>query len=93
MSRSCKHTSICGITKARSEKADKVRGHKRLRRLVNSRMQPHIKWCRIKWQCDTAHELTDSLLPDRREVDNVYDHAKDGKQVFDPGKYPKGMRK
>lgn len=36
---------------------------------------------------------TGRIMPDRREVHNVWTFAKDGTQRFDPDKWPEGMRK
>ncbi len=36
---------------------------------------------------------TGRVVPDRREVSKVYWFDKDGKQRFDPEKYPGGLRK
>lgn len=40
-----------------------------------------------------ATELDGDVMPDSREVSNVWTMAKDGKHYFDPHRYPKEMRK
>tara|TARA_R110002110_G_scaffold338034_1_gene548526 strand:- start:432 stop:683 length:252 start_codon:yes stop_codon:yes gene_type:complete len=66
MSRSRKKTSIFSITTAPSDKADKVNANRRLRRLVKERLKDD--------------EFIDEIvLPQLREISNVWDFAKDGK--------------
>jgi len=80
MSRSRRHTAICGISTARSEKADKRQAHRRLRartRAVAASIRPEI----------------DAVWPVQREVSDPWDMAKDGKVPFDPIRYPQLMRK
>jgi hypothetical protein len=62
MSGSYRKTPILGITTAASEKDDKVRANRRLRRAVRS------------IDLEAAE-----VLPDRREVSDVWSFAKDGK--------------
>ena len=78
MSRSKKKTPIGGLTGARSEKQDK--------RLYNRRYR-HI--CKLVLHVNPECEL----LPHLREYSNPWCMDKDGKVLFDPKKYPKGMRK
>ena len=80
MSRSRRHTAICGITTARSEKADKRQAHRRLR-------------ARTRAVAAHAHPNTDTVWPVPREVSNPWDMAKDGKLPFDPIRHPRLMRK
>jgi len=44
--------------------------------------------CRVR-----AALATGRIIPIQREVSQVYSFSKDGKQRFDPKKYPSGMRK
>jgi hypothetical protein len=67
MSRSARKVPKCGITAARSEKGDKVAAHRRERRAVRSRLQA---------------APSPEILPTRRELSNVWDFAKDGKQYL-----------
>ena len=78
MSRSRKKTPITGITTAESEKKDK--------RLANRSERRINKWL-LKYYQDEAK------LRAKREVSNVWGMDKDGKQRFDPTKYPQLMRK
>lgn len=78
MSRSRRHTSITGMTTARSEKWDKREANRRARRLVREVL---------------GHEPEADALPHLREVSSVWTFEKDGKQWFDPRRYPKDMRK
>ena len=68
MARSRKKTPIAGLTSARSEKADKQAAHRRERRKVRTVL---------------TVESAPELLPDRREVSDVWVYAKDGK-VYEP---------
>lgn len=79
MSDSKRKTAIAGITAARSEKQDKRYANKGLRRVAKTTIP--------KTHSD---EL---MLPILREVSNVWDMKKDGKQYFNPKKNPKLMRK
>lgn len=78
MSRSRRKTPITGITTAESEKKDK--------RLAN-RAERRINKLLLKYYQD------ESKLRAKREVSNVWVMDKDGKQRFDPTKYPQLMRK
>jgi hypothetical protein len=79
VSRSKRKTPITGITTAESEKRDKRIANKNLRRVAKTIIQ----------QKD-SDELT---LPILREVSNVWDMKKEGKQYFNEKKNPKFMRK
>ncbi len=69
MSRSRKKTSIFSITTAPSDKADKVNANRRLHRLVKERLKDD--------------EFIDEIvLPQLREISNVWDFAKDGKKFL-----------
>ncbi len=82
MSRSRRHTPMCGITTARSEKADKRQANRRLR---------------VRSRSTTAHvgsdSITDLIWPGMRDVSNPWSMAKDGKLCFDPVRWPRLMRK
>jgi hypothetical protein len=78
MARSTKRTSIAGISMASSEKADKRLANRRYRRRVRQVL---------------ATEPGADLLPERRELSNVWTMAKDGKHWFDPLLYPGVLRK
>ena len=68
MARSRKKTPIAGVTNAPSEKADKQTAHRRERRKVRAKL---------------GVEIAPEVLPDRREVSDVWTFAKDGK-AYDP---------
>lgn len=82
MSRSRRRNAICGITTARSEKADKRQANRRLR---------------VRSRSTTAHagsdSATDLVWPGMRDVSNPWSMAKDGKLRFDPARWPRLMRK
>jgi hypothetical protein len=80
MARSRRKTPICGITTARSEKQDKKIWHSRYRAAVRT----HLRSNRDQ-----------DLMPLPREVSNVWDFAKDGKQRLAPDSrhYSRVMRK
>lgn len=80
MSRSRRHTPICGMTTARSEKGDKRQAHRRLR-------------ARTRTVAARDHPGTDSVWPIPREVSDPWDMAKDGKLAFDPRRHHRLMRK
>lgn len=77
MSRSRRKNPFRGITTSESEKADKVAGHRKVRRAVKRAVQAK----------------PDGLLPHERELTSPWSMAKDGKFRFDPRAYPRGMRK
>lgn len=77
MSRSKKKTPICGVSTARSEKADKQASHRKIRRRVRQ----------------TDVESGDVALPLERQLTNPWSMAKDGKVCFDPSVQPELMRK
>ena len=85
MSNSRRKTNITGITRAESEKQDKILAHRRMRRAVRGKLRPYLV---AKLGGDV-----ENTLPLPREVSNVYSFAKDGKQRFNPSKYPELMRK
>jgi hypothetical protein len=77
MSHSRKKNPIRGVTGARSEKADKRHVNRALRQRARQALMA---------------EPETSLTPDRREVRDVWDMAKDGKRYLkDPR--PKDLRK
>lgn len=77
MSRSRKKTPVRGVTGARSEKTDK--------RQINRALRKRVR----KTLLDDPERL---IAPDRREVRDVWDMAKDGKYFLkDPR--PKDLRK
>lgn len=67
MTRSLRKTPKCGITVARSEKADKIAAHRRERRAVHGCLQA------TSWP---------EVLPERRALSSTWDFAKDGKQYL-----------
>lgn len=78
MSRSRRKSPICGNTTARSEKYDKRKNNRRIRRAV--KMAIH-------------DDPEPSTLPDDRELSDPWLMKKDGKSRFDPEEYPEHMRK
>jgi hypothetical protein len=66
MSRSRKKTPIFGITTASSEKRDKRLANRKLRRLTTTELR-----------CSLYDD--DLILPEIRDVSNVYNFEKDGK--------------
>ena len=78
MSRSRKKHPFSGITTATSEKQDKRLANRSLRR-------------RIRVMLATDVEV--DVLPEMRDVSNIWAMDKDGKVRFDPKRYPKEMRK
>ena len=78
MSRSNKKSPVIGMTTASSEKEDK--------RIANRSERRINKTILFKTIDGTA-------LKSKREVSNVYEFGKDGKQRIDPNKYPKELRK
>lgn len=78
MSRSHKHTPICGMCVASSEKFDKQKANRRTRRLVRETL---------------GREVAPEVIPLLREVSDVWTFIKDGKHWFDFRRYPKEMRK
>ena len=77
MSRSRKKTPVAGLTAAESEKQDKRRANRRLRRQVRAILPVE----------------PDAVLPALREVSCVWAFDKDGKRRFDPRSHPDRMRK
>ena len=78
MSRSFKKNPICGWAKCESEKDDKRFANRRIRRINRVLLE--------------KYQLGDELK-DRKLLYNVWDLGKDGKQVFNPEKFPELMRK
>jgi hypothetical protein len=78
MTRSYRKTPACGITTARSEKEDKRRWHGCLRSKVKQILHS---------------DFTVEVLPEDKDVSDPWGMAKDGRQYFDPNKWPKGLRK
>lgn len=83
MSRSRRRSPFCGITTARSEKADKRQAHRRLRVRLRSAVARVLS---IAPDAEPA-------WPRLRDVSNVWMMAKDGKFRFDPARWPRHMRK
>jgi hypothetical protein len=71
MSRSRKRTSRGGITSAKSEKSDKRAANRKLRRRVREAI---------------ALDLEREVIPEERELSNVWSMARDGKRYFDAPK-------
>lgn len=73
MSRSFKKTKIFGITFAKSEKEEKRFANRKLRRAVRQKIKIR----------------KEEILPNLREVSNVWAFSKDGKRYFSDieGKY------
>ena len=78
MSRSRRKKPCTGITTSESEKQDKRFANRKYRRAVKIRL--------------TA-EVENGVLPEMRELTNLWAMDKDGKKWFDPQKFPKLMRK
>jgi hypothetical protein len=78
MSRSRRRRPFSGITSASSEKEDKVLGHRRARRVNAPRLHA---------------TLDDTTLVHERHFLNPWLMAKDGKQRFDPFRFPRLLRK
>ena len=78
MSRSRRQTPIVGLTTAASDKPDKVRAHRRERRVIKTL---------LRLQGD------DAGLPPSRTLHDRWTFAKDGKQWIDPLQFPTLMRK
>lgn len=82
MSRSRRNEPVTAITTAESEKEWKRFANRKLRRAATQVLQ------------QVPHSDPDSLiLPVLDEVANQYSGPKDGKQRFDPDRYPQLMRK
>jgi hypothetical protein len=83
MSRSRRHSPFCGITTARSEKADKRDANRRLRVRLRSAV------------ARVASSDADAVpaWPELRDVSNIWIMAKDGKFRFNPARWPRLMRK
>lgn len=83
MSRSRRHTPVCGITTARSEKADKRQANRRLRVRLRSTVARTLR----------TVSGAEPLWPGIRDVSDPWAMAKDGKLRFDPAHWPRLMRK
>ena len=79
MSRSKRKTPKCGNTTAKSEKQDKILSHRKTRAVERKEML----------------KPEDAATPPIHHRDNTdpWSMGSDGKQRFDPEKWPKGMRK
>lgn len=69
MSRSFKHTPICGNTTCRSEKHDKRLANRAERRI-------------IRHELDNAVDLDELNLPIKRELSDIWGFGKDGRHYF-----------
>ena len=69
MARSKKKTPIIPNTKAESEKEDKRNNNRKLRRAVKQKLQ-------------VFEDTEDLVLPELREITDVWDGAKDGKKFL-----------
>ena len=79
MTRSKRKTPKCGVTTAESEKWNKQASHRKTRR--------HTR------QCIAVDPEVENLPQHDRDLTNPWSMDKDGKQRFDPEKWPEGMRK
>ena len=79
MSRSYRHTPICGVCVCDSEKWDKKFWHRWMRAAIRT--------------CLHNVDADEVMLPHEHEVSDVWSFGKDGKQMFDPSEYPRAMRK
>ena len=77
MARSRRHTSICAITTAKSEKQDKRLYNRRYRRTIRLRIRQGL------WE----------TLPPLREYSDPCNMDKDGKQWYNRNQFPSYMRK
>lgn len=78
MSRSRRKTACCGNATADSERTDKEIWHKRMRAITRTLLNSN---------------KVDAIFPTKRDAGNIYEFAKDGKQFFNPEKFPQFMRK
>ena len=78
MSRSTRKRSIAGVTAAASDKRDKQRANRRLRKVAKVTLR---------------HGGEEPVLPVKREVIDPWSMAKEGKIYFDAAGSPKRMRK
>lgn len=86
MARSKKKTPIISITTAPSDKSDKANANRRLRRNVRQQLK----------ELEDDEIIDELLLPQLREVSNVWDFAKDGKKFLknkDLDSHDKHLRK
>jgi len=97
MSRSFKKHPITGNTKAESEKKDKVRAHRKFRKLTKDRLKEVSKL--IEQRLDEEKEwgmdmLPEEVLPEKmEEVSDEWTFAKDGKQIVKGKEKEKILRK
>ena len=88
MSRSRKRTPILSITTSTSEKEDKTKGNRSLRRSV------HMICDDVTKEMIIENDEVDIEFPKVREVSDVWGFSKDGKRYNPPGDYlEKYMRK
>ena len=81
MSRSYRHTPICGMTTARSEKSDKQRLNRAWRSRVRQRLTVFVRLD------DNGQDAF--ILPDvHHEILDRWDMAKDGRQWFGYREHP-----
>jgi hypothetical protein len=78
MTRSTKKNPVSGHTSASTEKQDKRKNNRKIRKAVRKVLSgdPHAE-----------------ILPHERELTNPWLMDKDGKGRFDPAQFPRGMRK
>lgn len=81
MSRSRRHTPITGVTCSDSEKWEKRKANRKLRRLIREAVRKMV---------DSEDE---PVLPEAREVSDVWDWSKDGKIYWGEDEDPKLFRK
>ena len=87
MSRSRRKSPICSITCSDSEKWDKQKANRRFRKHTKQLLRRQI-------QSEELEECQSEVLPEKmKELCEVWSFAKDGKQRFDPEKWPDLMRK
>ena len=85
MSRSRRHAPFIGWTTARSEKRDKAAAHRRERRRVHVALASGALATGPRAAAapdDPAPDAVDIVLPHTRELSNVWDYAKDGRQYL-----------
>jgi hypothetical protein len=100
MSRSFKKHPICGNSKAESEKEDKVRAHKKFRKLTKNKLKEVSKLIEQRldeekeWGTDIFPMLPEEILPEKiEEVSDEWTFAKDGKQIVKGKEKEKILRK
>jgi len=83
MSRSYRHTPICGITCAKTDKPGKVKANRAFRAATRNTLS-------------RSHDYDAVVMPAVREISNVWSFGKDGKQYLKNRRaswYAKAMRK